>query len=239
MPPREGLVDDGRPRRVRPIPIVERPSGQERRRHRPEVTAADFVEVHVAFLCDAAPDNAPVPVGAAERDDQRLGGVADAGYLAESCDDVGERARTRLSRHGGSAEVDRRHEDVRIEAQINSAKIPQGAPEEHGPDHEHDREGDLADDQAAPDRDRIVSIGRRSAAGLERRRRITSSRGQRRAEAEQHAGDEGGRDDEREQAPVRRQIDEDRSGACVQDCHERLADPPREQQPTGPRRDRR
>mgnify|MGYP003289287855 CR=1 FL=1 len=79
LTPREGFVHDGHSRTVGPVSTVERPAGEERHVHYAKVIAADRVEVHVTLLHRAALYDLSVPVTAAERRDQCLGSVANAG----------------------------------------------------------------------------------------------------------------------------------------------------------------
>ena len=231
IPSCERLVHDRRLRRVGPVSTVERPACEERRLHHVEVVAADFVEVHVAVLHCAARHDASIPITAAERHDQRLGGVAHAGDLLEARHDGSEGLSPRLGPHRGSAQVDSHHHHVRIEAQFDRAEVFQGAPEEQRADHEHHRERDLHDHQPAPQRERLVSFGRRSAAGLHGIRQITASGLERRAEAEQHAREDRDGGHERKHAPVWRQVQENSAAARVEEHHQRLAHPAGEQQP--------
>src|SRR6184192_3719268 len=217
--------------RVGPVSTVEHASRKERRPHHAEVVGADLVEMRVAVLHRTARDDASVPITAVERHDQCLGGVANAGDLLEPRDDGSEGLRPRLGPHPGSAQVDSHHRHVGIEAQVDRAEVFQGAPEEQRADHEHHRERDLHHHQPAPQRERLVSFGRRSAAGLHGIRQITARGLERRAEAEQHARADGDRGHERKHAPVWSQVHENSAAARVEEHHQRLAHPAGEQQP--------
>src|SRR6184192_1377502 len=174
IPPCERLVHDYRLRRVGPVSTVEHASRKERRPHHAEVVGADFIEMRVAVLHRTARDDASVPITAVERHEQCLGGVANAGDLLEPRDDGSEGLRPRLGPHPGSAQVDSHHRHVGIEAQVDRAEVFQGAPEEQRADHEHHRERDLHDHQPAPQRERLVSFSRRSAAALHGTREIAA-----------------------------------------------------------------
>ena len=137
----------------------------------------------------------------------------------------------RLRLHRGSAQVDRRDHDVRIEAKFDRAEVPQGAAEEHRADHQHHREGDLGDDQSAPERDRLVAIGRRSARAatvVAGSRRVAVSAGLRPNNMQVRTADAATNANTRQSGA---EIHEDSGAACVEERHEHLADPPRQQQP--------
>src|SRR5437660_4649422 len=133
IPSCERLVHDGRLRRVGPVSTVERPSREERRPHHTKVVAADFVEVRVAVLHRTARDDASVPITAVERHDQCLSGVANAGDLLEARDDGGEGLPPRLGPHRGSAQVDRHHHYVGIEAQVDRGEVFKVRPKSSAP----------------------------------------------------------------------------------------------------------
>ena len=137
VPLREGLVHDGGSRGLGQVAMVERPACEKGCLHGAEVVAVDRVEVHVAVLHHTAFDDLSVPVSATERYDRCFGGVTNAWDGMEPRDDVGECLPPRPGLHGGSAQIDRCHHDVRIEAEFDRGEVPERTPEEQRTDHEH------------------------------------------------------------------------------------------------------
>jgi hypothetical protein len=149
--------------------------------------------------------DAPAPHRAERRGD-RDGGLLDARHCEDALVDALVRRQTRGGREIGAARVDlgEQHATV-IETQRHVRQPAERPQEQPGADEEHEREGDLCQDEPAGDR-RVARGTRGPSAILHGIDRSAARRAPRRRHAEHECRDEAGNRREREHASVQRQL---------------------------------
>ena len=149
--------------------------------------------------------DAPAPHRAERRRD-RDGGLLDARHRENALVDALVRRETRGRREVGAARVDHREQDAAaLEAERHLRQSDKRPQEQAGADEEHEREGDLRQDEPAGHR-RVARGARGPSAILHCVDGRATGRAPRRRHAEDERRDEAGGRGEREHAPVQRQL---------------------------------